>query len=229
MPVHTRFSGNAGQAGCHDRDIEEECERLLREHEVVSAFKGYRGYPAALCVSVNDEVVHGIPTRRALKEGDIVSLDVGVIYREHYGDCAASWGAGRLRAEDVRLIEVAQKALARAIEQAVAGNRVGDISSAIQATVEAQGFSVVREFAGHGIGRRLHENPEVPNFGAPGKGELLHENMTLAIEPMINAGRPWVKILPDGWTAVTSDGSRSAHCEETVLITKGPADILTKC
>ncbi len=217
------------RAGITTRDIEMECERLMREHDVVSAFKGYRGYPAALCVSVNDEVVHGIPSQRVLREGDIVSLDVGVIYREYYGDCATTCAVGRVGDTERRLMEVAQTALARAIEQAVAGKRTGDIAYAIQSTAEAENFSVVREYAGHGIGRKLHENPEVPNFGTPGRGELLQENMAVAIEPMINAGRPWIKLLPDEWTAVTADGRPSAHYEETVLITPGPAEILTRC
>ncbi len=221
--------GKMIKPGISTKQLEIEAERLMKEEKVTSAFKGYRNYPASICVSVNEEVVHGIPSEsKILKEGDIVSIDIGIIYNGYYGDCAYTFGVGKIEKKYEKLLEITKTALLKGIEKAVAGNRVGDISSAIQKYVEMNGFSVVREFAGHGVGKSLHEYPEIPNFGIPGRGELLQENMTIAIEPMVNEGVPWIKILSDGWTAVTEDGKRSAHFEETVWIKKGKAVILTE-
>lgn len=202
-------------------------EERLRERKAKSAFKGYRGYPKALCTSVNSQVVHGVPSKIPLKEGDLLSIDFGVYYNGFYGDAAITVPVGIVSKEAVRLKEVAEKALYKGIEKANTGNRLSDISHAIQSFVEGNGFSVVREFVGHGIGRSLHEEPQIPNFGLPGVGVRLKAGMVLAIEPMINAGGSEVKILQDGWTAVTRDGSLSAHFEHTVAITETGPVILT--
>lgn len=191
------------------------------------AFKGYRGYPYTLCASVNEQVVHAFPSARALKEGDIVSLDLGVIVDGYYGDAAITVPVGGVSEETRRLIAVTQRALMRAIEAARPGNHLSDISHAVQSTAEAQGFSVVRLFVGHGIGRSLHEEPQIPNFGPPGQGPLLKPGLVLAIEPMVNAGGPDVMILEDHWTAVTCDGSLSAHFEHTVALSEDGAELLT--
>jgi methionyl aminopeptidase len=191
------------------------------------AFLGYHGYPASLCVSVNDEVVHGIPSaRRRLAEGDVVGLDYGVVLDGWYGDAARTVPVGAIDAPAARLLEVGREALRRAVAAACPGATTGDIGAAVQRYVEGQGFSVVREFVGHGIGRRLHEPPHVPNYGTPGTGERLLPGMVLAIEPMVNAGAPEVEQLDDGWTAVTADGSRSSHFEHTVAITENGPVIL---
>lgn len=192
------------------------------------AFKGYGGFPYAICASPNDRVVHGFPDRRPLEAGEILSIDFGVLYRGYYGDAAITVPIGEIDAATSRLVEVTRTALAEAIAKAVPGGRLSDISHAVQAWVEPRAFSVVREFVGHGIGRQLHEAPQLPNFGAPGQGPRLKPGMTLAIEPMINAGSPGVKILEDGWTAVTQDGRRSAHFEHTVAITESGPEILTR-
>ncbi len=209
-------------------DIEKKGEELMNYNGVSPAFKNYNGYPESLCVSVNEEVVHGIPSRtKVLKEGDIVSLDIGVVYKGYYSDCADTFPVGRVTATHSNIIEIARKSFAAGILKALPYMKVGDISAAIEEVVEANNFSVVREFAGHGIGKELHEYPEVPNFGEPGKGEILKENMVLAIEPMINEGRAGVRILNDGWTVVTEDGGYSAHYENCVLIGKNGPEILT--
>lgn len=192
------------------------------------AFKGYRGYPASVCVSLNDQVVHGIPSSVRLKEGDIVSLDIGVYYKGFYGDAAVTLPVGKVSEQAMKLITSTEESLYLGIGKAVPGNRLSDVSSAIQSHVEADGFSVVRSFVGHGIGRELHEEPQIPNFGKPGQGPVLREGMTLAIEPMVNGGGWEVVILNDGWTAVTKDGSLSAHFEHTVAVTKDGNVILTK-
>ncbi len=214
--------------GIMTRDLEELAEELLAKKKAKSAFKGYNGFPAALCTSVNEEIVHGIPSSRPLKEGDILSLDFGVIYDDFYGDAAITLPVGRISLEAERLLRVAEEALYLAIEQAHPENRLQDISAAIQRYVESQGYSVVRDFVGHGIGKHLHEKPQVPNFGTPGRGIRLRPGMTLAIEPMINAGSHEVEILEDGWTAVTKDKSLSAHFEHSVAITENGPDILSK-
>ncbi|HXF91980.1 MAG TPA: type I methionyl aminopeptidase [Nitrospiraceae bacterium] len=193
------------------------------------AFKGYRNYPKTLCTSVNEQVVHGIPSKRPLKEGDIVGLDLGVIVDGFYGDAAMTVAVGAVSPEAARLMKVTEEALYLGIEQAVVGNRLSDISHAIQRHVEAAGYSVVTDFVGHGIGRQLHEEPQVPNYGKPGQGPRLQYGMVLAIEPMVNMGGSAVRILDDQWTAVTKDGSLSAHFEHTIAIQpSGPARILTK-
>ncbi len=214
--------------GIRTKELEEYAEAYIHAKGGKPAFKGYRGYPASLCVSINNQVVHGIPSERRLQEGDIVSIDLGVIYEGYYGDAARSYAVGSIGELQRKLLEVTEKALYIGIEKAKAGNRVGDISSAIQTYVESNGFSVVRAFVGHGVGKFLHEEPQVPNFGKPGKGPRLKEGMTIAIEPMVNTGLPDVMILNDGWTAVTVDGGYSAHFEHTVVITKNGAQILTK-
>jgi methionyl aminopeptidase len=207
-----------------DRFAESECLRL----GATPAFKGYGGFPYAICASPNDRVVHGFPNREPLVEGDILSIDFGVLYQGYYGDAAITVPVGRIDAATARLIEVTRESLDRAIAKCLPGGRLSDISHAVQAWVEPRGFSVVREFVGHGIGRQLHEAPQLPNFGAPGQGPRLKPGMTLAIEPMINAGVPGVKVLEDGWTAVTQDGKRSAHFEHTVAITDHGPEILTR-
>lgn len=193
----------------------------------IPAFKGYRGYPASLCVSVNEEVVHGIPSQRKLKDGDIVSLDAGVKLGDYFADAAITVGIGKVSDEAERLMRATHDALQRGIEMARPGNRLSDISGAVQEHVESQGFSVVRAFVGHGIGTKIHEEPEIPNFGKPGKGPRLEAGMVLAIEPMVNAGGYEIEVLKDGWTAVTKDRRLSAHFEHTIAITDSGADILT--
>ena len=218
----------AAQPGVTTRELNEWAEELLARRKAKSAFKGYNGYPAALCTSVNEEVVHGIPSGRALREGDILSLDFGVIYEDYYGDAAITLAIGRISAEAERLMRITEEALYLAIDRARPGNRLQDISAAVQVHVESQGFSVVRDFVGHGIGQNLHEKPQVPNFGEAGRGIRLLPGMTLAIEPMINAGGYEVKVLEDGWTAVTKDGSLSAHFEHSVAVTENGPYILSK-
>jgi methionyl aminopeptidase len=202
--------------------------KLALEFGSVPAFKGYNGYPFSLCCSVNEQVVHGLPSKRKLKSGDIVSIDFGVVYNGFYGDAAITVPVGRPSAEAERLIQVTERALDLAIEKAQPGNRLLDISFEIQNYVESHGFSVVKDFVGHGIGKNLHESPQVPNFGHPGRGIVLKEGLVLAIEPMINEKEAAVRILNDGWTAVTKDGGLSAHFEHTVAITSNGPVILTK-
>ncbi|MDA8168597.1 MAG: type I methionyl aminopeptidase [Nitrospiraceae bacterium] len=209
-------------------ELERLAEGLMVKKGGKPAFKGYRGYPASICASVNDQVVHGIPSERKLKDGDILSIDLGVYYKGYYGDAALTVAVGSASAEALRLMRVTEESLWLGIAQAVEGNRVSDISNAVQRHVEANGFSVVRTFVGHGIGRQLHEEPQVPNFGPPGKGARLARGMALAIEPMVNAGGWRVNVLDDGWTAVTADRSLSAHYEHTVIVTDGEPKILTK-
>jgi methionyl aminopeptidase len=199
----------------------------LKKRKAKSAFKGYKNYPAYICTSVNEQVVHGIPSSRKLKSGDIIGLDVGVIVDNYYGDAALTVPVGRISPEAEKLLQVTQEALYKGIEQAYPGNRLGDISYAVQSHVEKNSFSVVRDFVGHGIGRKLHEDPQVPNFGTPGKGERLRVGMVLAIEPMVNMGGPEVEILEDKWTAITQDGSLSAHFEHSIAITENGPEILT--
>ncbi len=215
--------------GITTKDIEQIAEDVIRTRGGRPAFKGYRGYPASVCVSVNDTVVHGIPSsREVLKSGDIVSVDLGVIYKGYIGDAAITLPVGEISPEARRLLEVTEKALYIGIDKARVNNRVSDISHAIQSFVESNGYSVVRSFVGHGVGKSLHEDPQIPNFGPPGKGPKLKSGMTIAIEPMVNVGRYEVKVMDDGWTAKTVDGSLSAHFEHTVLIKKKGPEILTK-
>ncbi len=200
--------------------LEEFADRFIARHGVRSAFKGYMGYPAHLCTSINEEVVHGIPSReRAVREGDLLSIDFGVVRDGFYGDSAFTFPVGKTDELSARLLSATRRSLAAAIQEARPGNRLGDISAAVQATAESAGFSVVRDFVGHGIGRSMHEEPQVPNFGKRGTGPKLTPGMILAIEPMVNAGGFGVEVLADGWTVVTRDRSRSAHFEHTVAIT----------
>jgi methionyl aminopeptidase len=214
--------------GVTTAELDAAAERMVRAAGAEPAFKGYRGYPATLCASVNDEVVHGIPANRALAAGDIISLDMGVKLDGFYGDSAVTVPVDTIAPDVQRLLDVTREALHKGIAQVRPGGRVSDIGHAIQAHVEAAGFSVVREFVGHGIGAQLHEEPQVANYGEPGRGPRLAEGMVLAIEPMVNMGRPAVKVLRDGWTAVTRDGSWSAHFEHTVAVTKDGSQVLTE-
>lgn len=218
----------SARPGVTTRELDELAEALLAKLKAHSAFKGYNGYPAALCTSVNEEVVHGIPSNRVLKEGDILSLDFGAIYDGFYGDAAITLPIGSISTEAEQLLRVTEEALYLAIDQARPENRLMDISAAIQRHVESHGFSVVRDFVGHGIGKHLHEKPQVPNFGIPGRGVRLKPGMTLAIEPMINAGGCEVMIREDGWTAITKDRSLSAHFEHSVAVTENGPAILSK-
>jgi len=219
----------AVKPGITTMELNELAEEICIKKGARPAFKGYRNYPYSLCVSINEEVVHGLPSKkRYLQEGDIVSLDFGVFYDGYYGDAAITVPVGKISANAKRLLEVTENALYKGIEQAREGRRVSDISAAIQTYVESHGYSVVRQFVGHGIGRSLHEDPQVPNFGKPGKGAKLKVGMVLAIEPMVNEGTYEVEILPDGWTAVTKDRKLSAHFEHTVAITKNGPEILSK-
>lgn len=214
--------------GISTGELDKFAESRCKDLGVKPAFKGYHGFPAVVCISINDEVVHGIPSfKRLLKEGDIVGIDFGVSHEGWFGDCARTVSVGKVAPETRKLMEVTQTCLTKGIEQARDGNRVFDIGHAIQNYVEALGYSVVREFVGHGIGKALHEDPQVPNFGPKGKGLQLKAGMVLAIEPMINAGSHEVKVLDDGWTAVTRDRSLSAHFEHTVAITPHGPEILT--
>jgi methionyl aminopeptidase len=213
--------------GVTTRQVDEFAAECIQAHGAKSAFLGYRKYPCQMCISVNDEVVHGLATERELRFGDIVSLDVGVFYKGFVGDTARTVAVGGCGVAAQQLMDVTEQALHLGIAVAVAGNRVTDISRVIQNHVEGNGYSVVREFVGHGVGRTMHEEPQVPNFVDRKMNDRLRTGMTIAIEPMVNAGRPDVKILKDGWTVVTQDGSLSAHFEHTVLITDGEPEILT--
>ena len=223
------LSGVAALAvpGCTTQELNDAAGELIVQYRSKSPFLGYKGYPGNICVSVNEEVVHGIPGKRRVRYGDIVSLDVGIILDGYVGDNATTVAVGVIQPRTQELLRVTEKALSAGIAKARAGNRVGEISFAVQSVVEAHGFSVVREFVGHGVGRRMHEDPQIPNFGRASDGPKLKPGMTLAIEPMINAGTFEVEILSDGWTVVTADGAPSAHFEHTVLVTDGEPEILT--
>ena len=217
----------AVRPGGTTRQLDEIAERRIREAGAAPAFKGYHGYPATICASVNEQVIHGIPNDRPLKEGDILSIDLGAKLDGFYGDSAVTVPVGRVAPDAERLLAVTRESLERAIAVVKAGARVHDIGAAVQQYVEAHGYSVVREFVGHGIGTSLHEEPQIPNYGTPGRGSRLAEGMVLAIEPMVNAGKAAVKVLADGWTAVTKDGSLSAHFEHTVAVTETGCRVLT--
>ena len=223
------------QPGASTMDLEEVAAAQVKEWRVTPAFKGYRGaagtpYPCVLCTSINDEVVHGIPSpKRILREGDIVSIDTGVILDGFYGDSATTVAVGtRLDERTARLLEATEASLAAGIKAVEKGGTFGDVGAAVQQRVEREGFSVVREFVGHGIGTKLHEDPQVPNYGQRGRGMKLREGMVFCIEPMVNAGKAAVQVLKDGWTAVTVDGSRSAHFEHTVAVTANGVEVLTR-
>ena len=214
--------------GVSTADLDALAEKRIRQAGATPAFKGYHGYPATICASVNDEVIHGIPSgRRVLNEGDVISIDVGAEMNGYFGDSAVTLPVGKISEPAATLLRVTEESLYKAIEVARPGNRVSDVGHAVQKHVEAYGLSVVREFVGHGIGQKMHEEPQVPNYGQPGHGPRLAEGMVIAIEPMVNAGAAAVKVLADGWTAVTRDGSLSAHFEHTVAVTAGEPWILT--
>ena len=216
------------EPGITTRELDTLSEIRVREAGGVPAFKGYHGYPATLCVSINEAVVHGIPSARQLTVGDIVSIDMGVVLGGYYGDSALTVGVGSISDDAGRLLKVTEEALEHAIEHVKVGGRVSDIGHAVQRHVESNGFSVVREFVGHGIGTQLHEEPQIPNYGEPGCGPRLSEGMVLAIEPMVNMGNPEVRVLDDGWTAVTQDGSLSAHFEHSVAVTADGPMVLSR-
>ena len=214
--------------GLTTADIDTLVERVIRNHDAEPSFKGYGGFPASACTSVNEEVIHGIPSpKRKLKRGDILKVDIGAMYKGYHGDSAWTYAVGPISEEAEQLLKVTEAALYEGLRFARSGQRLSDISHAIQQYAEKHGYSVVREFVGHGIGKQLHEDPQVPNYGLPNKGPILKPGMTLAVEPMINVGSKAVKVLADQWTAVTSDGSLSAHFEHTILITEDACMLLT--
>ncbi|NLK51286.1 MAG: type I methionyl aminopeptidase [Syntrophomonadaceae bacterium] len=214
--------------GVTTQELNQVAQNYLTHKGAIASFKGYGGFPASICTSLNEEVVHGIPGLRKLKNGDIISIDIGAIVNGFHGDAAITLPVGEIDVEAKRLLEITEKALSLGIKQAVVGNRLSDISHAIQTWVESQGFSVVREYVGHGIGRNMHEPPQIPNYGPPGRGPRLKAGMTMAIEPMVNAGTHEVSVLMDNWTVVTRDRKLSAHFEHTIAITQTGPEILTK-
>jgi methionyl aminopeptidase len=209
------------------KDLDKVVRREFERHKVVPTFLGYHGYPATVCVSVNEEIVHGIPGKRVIEDGDVVSLDLGCTYRGFVADSALTVIAGTPKAETQALVDVTRESLVRGIAEARAGNRLGQISAAIQTYIESHGFGVVREYVGHGVGRQMHEEPQVPNFGPPDRGPVLKKGMVLALEPMVTAGDWRTRQLDDHWTVVTADGSLAAHFEHTIAITDGEAEVLT--
>ena len=213
--------------GVTTAQIDKAVFQFIKEQGAIPSFLHYNGYPASVCVSVNDEIIHGIPGKRVLQEGDIVSVDVGAFIGGFHGDCAGTYPCGQVSDEALRLIRVTQQSFFEGIKYAREGYRLSDISAAVQAYVETNGFSVVREYVGHGIGRQMHEAPEVPNYGKPGHGPRLLRGMTIAVEPMVNGGTAAIKQMPDGWTVRTADGKNAAHYENTVLITAGEPELLT--
>ena len=221
------LAGEMVKPGVSTKAIDRAVHDFIVSQGAKPSFLHYQGYPASACISVNEVIIHGIPGNRELKEGDIVSVDVGAYYKGFHGDCAATFACGRISDEAQRLIDVTKQSFFEGIKFARQGNRVSDISHAVQTYVEANGFSVVRAFVGHGVGEHLHEEPSVPNFGSPGKGPRLVKNMTIAVEPMVNMGVYDVRVLKDGWTTVTADGKLAAHYENTILITDGEPEILT--
>ena len=221
------LAGEMVRPGVTTGEIDKAVHDFIVSQGAKPSFLHYQGYPGSACISVNEVVIHGIPGNRVLKEGDIVSVDVGACWQGFHGDCAATFACGNISPEAQRLINVTKQSFFEGIRFARQGNRVSDISHAVQTYVEANGFSVVRAFVGHGVGEHLHEEPSVPNYGAPGKGPRLVKNMTLAVEPMVNMGTYEVRVLRDGWTTVTADGKLAAHYENSILITDGEAEILT--
>ncbi|AFV12738.1 methionine aminopeptidase Map [Thermacetogenium phaeum DSM 12270] len=220
--------GKRVRPGVTTGELNQFADDFIRRAGGVPAFLNYQGFPASICTSVNNEVVHGIPGLRRLENGDIISIDVGAFYQGYCGDSSYTFPVGEISEEARRLLEVTREALERGIAQAVPGNRIGDISFAIQSFVEGHGYQVVRDFVGHGIGKKMHEEPQVPNFGKPGHGPRLEPGMALAIEPMVNAGTYEVAVMPNHWTVVTKDGSLSAHFEHTVVVTEGQPEVLTR-
>ena len=224
-----KLAGNAVEPGVITAELDKIAEKYILSQGAVPNFKNYNGYPATACISINNEVIHGIPSKkRVIQAGDIVSIDLGAKFEGYHGDNAATFACGDISAEAKRLMDTTRESLYQGIAAAVSGGRLGDISAAVQQYVESRGYSVVRQFVGHGIGTQLHEAPEVPNFGTHGRGIRLMPGMTLAIEPMINMGDSGVKVMPDGWTVLTKDGSLSAHFEHTIVITPDGPQIMTK-
>lgn len=215
------------EPGITTKEIDAIAEKVIRKHEAIPSFKGYNGFPASICASVNEELVHGIPGNRKLVEGDIISIDIGAQYRGYHGDSAWTYAVGQITAEDQKLLDVTRESLFRGLEQASSTARLSDISHAIEAYVLPFGFSIVREYVGHGVGKQLHEEPQIPNYGPPGRGPRLKPGMVLAIEPMVNAGERHVVTLEDDWTVVTLDGKNCAHFEHTIVITEDGYEILT--
>ena len=223
------LAGEMVRPGVTTAQIDKAVHDYILSQGATPSFLHYEGYPASACISVNEVVIHGIPGNRVLKEGDIVSVDVGAYWHGFHGDCAATYACGRISDEAQRLIDVTKQSFFEGISFARQGNRVSDISHAVQTYVEKNGFSVVRAFVGHGVGEHMHEEPSVPNYGNPGKGPRLVKNMTIAVEPMVNMGTYDVRVLRDGWTTVTADGKLAAHYENTILITDGDPEIITVC
>ena len=221
------LAGEMVRPGVTTQEIDHAVEHFIRKQGAVPSFLHYHGYPASACISVNDEVIHGIPGKRVLQEGDIVSVDVGAYIGGFHGDCAATFACGQISKEAQDLIDVTRQSFFEGIKFAKEGHRLQDISAAIQSYAESHGCSIVREYVGHGVGAEMHESPEIPNYGHPGRGPRLLRGMTLAIEPMVNAGSAAIKLMPDGWTVRTLDGKWAAHYENTVLITDGEPEILT--
>jgi methionyl aminopeptidase len=223
-----RELAKAIKPGVTTKELDELAETFIRSKGAVPSFKGYGGFPGSICASVNEELVHGIPGKRALQEGDIISIDIGVQFQGYHGDSAWTYAVGKISEEDQRLMQVTEESLYKGLEMALPGNRLTDISHAIQVHAEAAGFTIVREYVGHGIGQHLHEDPQIPNYGPPNRGPRLKPGMVLAIEPMVNAGERYVRTLEDNWTVVTVDGKRCAHYEHTVAITEDGYEILTR-
>ncbi len=223
-----QVGGEMVRPGVTTRQINQKIHNFILSQDAIPSFLGYGGFPASACISVNDTVIHGIPGDEVIEEGDIVSIDVGAVYKGFHGDNAATFPAGKISPEAQKLLDATRESLYKGIEAAVNGNRVGDISAAVERSIEPYGFGIVRKFVGHGVGKEMHESPEVPNYGVPGRGPRLAVGMTIAIEPMINLGTHDVKILSDGWTVKTADNSLSAHFEHSVAITENGPVILTK-
>lgn len=221
------LAGEMVKPGVTTREIDKAVYQFIKSQGAEPSFLDYNGYPASVCVSVNDEIIHGIPGKRVLQEGDIVSVDVGAYIGGFHGDCAATYACGKISEEAQRLIDVTRQSFFEGIKNAREGCRISDIGHAVQEYVESNGFSVVREYVGHGVGRQMHEVPEVPNYGAPGHGPKLLRGMTIAVEPMVNMGTAAIRQMPDGWTVKTADGKYAAHYENTLLITSGEPELLT--
>ncbi|MBU8908595.1 type I methionyl aminopeptidase [Desertibacillus haloalkaliphilus] len=216
------------QPGITTKELDAIAEKVIRSHDASPSFKGYGGFPGSICASVNEELVHGIPGEKVLKEGDIISLDVGAYYKGYHGDSAWTYAVGDISEEDQKLMDITEQSLYKGLEEAKPGERLSNISHAIQSFVEPYGFSIVREYVGHGVGQELHEDPQIPHFGPPGKGPRLKPGMVLAVEPMVNAGSRHVRTLADNWTVVTTDSKNCAHFEHTIAITESGYEILTK-
>jgi methionyl aminopeptidase len=214
--------------GVTTKELDSIAEKFIKENDAIPSFKGYNGFTGSICASVNEELVHGIPGDRVLNDGDIISIDIGAKYNGYHGDSAWTYGVGNISEDSQKLLDITEQSLFKGLEEAKPGERLTNISHAIQTFVEANGFSVVREYVGHGVGQELHEDPQIPHYGPPGKGPRLKPGMVLAIEPMVNAGKRYVKTLPDNWTVVTNDGKMCAHFEHTIAITETGFDILTK-